>query len=318
MAERFTLQHPAIGALLVDQDGVVARRQLIQAGASGKDVERLIRRRELTVAHRGILVNHSGPLTRRQREWVAVLSAWPAVLADESALPLRTVGGSITIAVAHGRKLVLPAGVTMRRTIDLEGRALWQRQPPRMRVDDALISVMIKRVRADEIAEAFAALAGVVGARATTADRVLERLDLRERVPHRQVIAAMITDARDGVCSVLERGYLQRVELPHGLPRGARQERSTATGGVTMQDVRYRDYGLVVELDGIIDHGSAAARDQDALRDLAELARADLVTARATYGVVFNHGCRAAVLVAAVLRSRGWTGRMRECPRCRA
>lgn len=315
MPERFAIDHWALVPLLRQQDGVVARRQLLGLGATPSDVDRLVRRRDLVRAYDGIYVDHTGPLTPRQREWVAVLAAWPAVLADESALP-GPRPGDVRIAVAHGRSLLLPPGVRMRRVVDLDGRALWQRSPPRMRPEDALIDVMVDRVAAEEIPRGFAALADAVTARATTPHRVLDRLALRTRVRGRRVIEGMLTDARDGVCSVLERGYLQRVERPHGLPRAVRQAASRATGGLTLQDARYEPYGFVVELDGTLGHTSAAARDQDSMRDLAEMAIARRLTTRITYGVVFDHGCRAAHLIGQILRERGWPGSPRRCPRC--
>lgn len=128
----------------------------------------------------------------------------------------------------------------------------------------------------------------------------------------------MLTDVRDGVCSVLERGDSHRVERARGLPRGSRQHVSTATGQLSLQDVRYDPYGLVVELDGTLGHASAAARDRDSIRDLSELAIGRRVTARATYGVVFTHGCQAAALIAQILRESGWQVRPHHCPRCPA
>ncbi|KUI19279.1 hypothetical protein AU192_05825 [Mycobacterium lehmannii] len=128
---------------------------------------------------------------------------------------------------------------------------------------------------------------------------------------------AMLTDVRDGACSVLERGYLHRVERAHGLPRGERQIRSTATGRSTFQDVRYKRQGVVVELDGRAIHESPRDRDRDALRDLAELSRSDLVTIRVTYGLVFGGACRTALLIGDLFRRRGWTGRPRSCSTCR-
>lgn len=126
----------------------------------------------------------------------------------------------------------------------------------------------------------------------------------------------MLTDVRDGVCSVLERGYRDRVERPHGLPRGARQQASRSTGGLTLQDVRYDAVDVVVELDGTLGHTSALDRDADALRDLSELAGFGRITARLTHGLVFRHSCRTARLIGEILRSRGWRGQLRRCPRC--
>jgi len=82
-------------------------------------------------------------------------------------------------------------------------------------------------------------------------------------------------------------------------------------------DVRYRGQGVVVELDGRAFHDSPRDRDRDALRDLAELSRSGVVTTRLTYGLVFDDACRTAVLIGDLLRRRGWTGRLQNCPNCR-
>lgn len=120
-----------------------------------------------------------------------------------------------------------------------------------------------------------------------------------------------------GADSVLERGYLHGVEGRHGLPRGIRQRRSDSTGQRTLQDVRYDTYGTIVELDGRETHDTAAARDADATRDLAELAVTGDVTLRLTYGQVYRDRCRTAALVARVLQSRGWQGELQPCPECK-
>lgn len=306
----------ALASLLSEQDGVVARRQLSAAGASPDDLARMLRRRELTRVHPGIYVTHTGPLTPRQREWVAVLAAWPAALDGDSALAVRASSSIVRVAVSHHRTLVLPPGVRMRRVTNLQERVAWQRKPPRMRAEEALIDEMADRLCRGEVDRAFAILAEVITDRRTTVERVLLRLRLRGRVGQRRLLEAMLTDVRDGLCSVLERGYRDRVERPHGLPRGARQRASRATGTLTLQDVRYDDVGVIVELDGTLGHTSTADRDADALRDLSELAGSSRVTARLTYGLVFRHGCRTAMHIGEILRGRGWRGRLRRCPRC--
>lgn len=80
--------------------------------------------------------------------------------------------------------------------------------------------------------------------------------------------------------------------------------------------MRYLRFATIVELDGLAFHGTAAARDADGLRDLAELASASAMTARMTYGMVFRDGCRSAALLAEVLQARGWAGSLRRCPAC--
>ena len=298
------------------QDGVVARRQMLSAGATDFDIARLVRRRELIPVCRGVYANHSGRLTPTQRHWVAVLAFWPAALAHASALP-EPPTTVVHVAVDPSRSLRPLPRIVLHRTPDFAHRADLFRNPPSIRLEHALIDVVGGELRDEDIAAAFAELARVCATWRTTPQRILETLESRRRVPGRRTMEAMLTDLRDGACSVLERGYLHRVERVHGLPRGKRQARSTATGRATFQDVRYGRHGVVVELDGRAFHDSPRDRDRDALRDLAELSRSDLVTIRLTYGLVFGDACRTAKLIGDVLRRRGWTGRVRTCPACR-
>ena len=56
------------------QDGVVARRQILDAGGTDGDITRLLRRRELTQVYRGVYVNHTGRLSWTQRQWAGLLA----------------------------------------------------------------------------------------------------------------------------------------------------------------------------------------------------------------------------------------------------
>ncbi|WP_223162843.1 hypothetical protein [Nocardioides antri] len=197
----------------------------------------------------------------------------------------------------------------------LQERVDWRAAPPRLRVAEAVIDVMSQRIKDDDVAGAFAALTHACFA-TTSAERVERSLARRSRVPGRALISDLLADRRTGACSVLERGYLHRVERPHGLPRGSRQRSSTATGQRTDQDVRYEQYGVVVELDGRAIHDNPQAWDVDARRDLAELATTDAVTARVTYGLVFGGQCETAYWIGRILRRHGWRGELTRCPRC--
>lgn len=316
MSRRFDLTNPDLTDLLRwMQDGVVSRQQLLALGATDNDIRRMVRRKELTRAHPGVFVNHTGQLNRQQREWVAVLAAWPAALARESALPIAQ-NGVIHIAVDQRRDVQVPDRVVIHRTKHLDQRADLSRRPPCVHLEHALIDVMAARLAGDNVPAAFRVLTEVAHTRRTNPERLLSTLDARHRVPHRTTIRALLIDLRDGACSVLERGYLHRVERAHGLPRGSRQHTSRATGNRTDKDVRYDDYGVIVELDGRAFHDNPLARDDDARRDLAELATADAVTARVTYGLVFRDTCRTAAWVARVLHRHGWRGPFRRCAAC--
>lgn len=295
----------------------MARFQLVAAGASDSGIDRMLRRRELTRAHPGVYVAHSGALARAQREWVAVLAAWPAALADAAALAWET-SAPITVVVEHGRKVTVPAGVRIHQVRHLPERLHPGAEPPRLRVEHAVIDAMSRLIAAGDLAEAYALLGRACFARRTTPEAIATVLRSRARVAGRRVIVTMIEDLRTGACSVLERGYLHLVERAHGLPRARRQAASAATGRRTEQDARYEPFGLVVEMDGRSTHDTAAAYDADAIRDLAEKAHGDAETVRVTYGMVFRTPSRTAAQIATILRRRGWTGSAHRCPRCAA
>lgn len=299
------------------QAGVLARWQILERGGTDADIARMRRRRELQPVHPGVYVDHTGPLTRRQREWAAVLALWPAALARESALGWRT-RGDLQVAIGPERRVTPPAGIVVHRVTEFDRRVMWPADPPRILVEHAVIDVAAAALRRSDVAGAYAALARARGDRLVSQSRLTDALRSRSRVTDRRLLEEMLEDLGSGADSVLERGYLIRVERAHGLPRGRRQVHSTATGRRTVQDVRYDDFGLIVELDGWADHGSAAARDNDAARDLAELAVTGDLTVRVTYGQVYRDECRTAAHLARILHARGWTGAFTPCPRCPA
>lgn len=315
MAARFELADPAPRRLLGRQDGIAARTQLLDLGAGRGDVRRLLRRGALHRVWPGVYADHNGPLTRRQREWVAVLAAWPAALTGPTVLP-EPPHLPVHIAVAHGRKVDVPPWVNLQRIVDLDARIVPHSHPPRIRLEHALVDTMVERVRADDVAGAFAELARATYGGRTGPDRILTALAERARVPGRATVRDLVTDHRDGACSVLERGYLHRVERAHGLPRPWRQRTSLATGRRTATDVEHPEYGVIIELDGRAHHDSPAAWDNDARRDIAELAMRDAVTVRVTYGLVYDDACRTAAWIAAILQRRGWPGEFRRCSQC--
>lgn len=310
---RFTLARAA--HLLHDQDNVISRTQLQALGARPHDIERLLRRRELARAFTGVFVAHTGPLTPRQREWVAILAAAPAALTGPSALP-GSRPATVYLMVEAGRKVTVPAGTNVRRANDLASRVQWHRLPPRVGIEHALIDAMSERIVADDVAGAFQRLTDVVYERHTTIERIEGALEIRTRVPGRSTIRALLGDLRDGAWSVLERGFLHRVERAHGLPTATRQHASTATGSITKQDIRYPEFGLVLELDGGT-HSRVKQAAVDAFRDLSEIAATQSPTGRITYGLVFDAPCTLARVVAQLLQQGGWDGALTPCFRCR-
>src|SRR3954447_24869491 len=62
------------------QDGVVTYAQLIGGGWTWPRIRTAVRRRELARVWGQVYVDHTGPLSPRQRAWAAVLHAEPAAL----------------------------------------------------------------------------------------------------------------------------------------------------------------------------------------------------------------------------------------------
>jgi len=309
----------AVRAVLDGQGGVISRRQTAALTFDDHDLRRWRRQRLLVAVHPGVYVDHTGAVTWHQRSWAAVLAAAPSALFGCCAL--RAIhgpgwrahddAGPLHVAVATHRRVTAPGGVQVHRVGELDDRVQWHRSPPRMRVEEALVDAASGA--RDDLA-AVHVLAGAVGARTTTAPRVLAALCTRSRVPRRAFLTGVLDDVGRGACSVLEVAYLRDVERAHGLPDGRRQAPRPDRPG--LRDVLYADQGVVVELDGRMDHTALPERDADLERDLAGLARG-LTTARIGWTQTARNPCRTAHAVAELLQSRGWTGRPRRCPRCR-
>jgi hypothetical protein len=309
---------PRVSRLLEEQDGVVARRQALAAGLEPHDLARLRRRRELRPLHPGVYVDHTGPPSFQQRCWAAVLLHAPAALSHETALRAHEGPGSrrleapLHITVDHSRRVLTRPGIVVHRTVHLEDRALWHTGPPRVRYEEAALDVA---AAAHSEFAALGELSRVIQSRRTTAARLSETLDARDRVPRRDWLRSVLEDVAAGTCSVLEHGYLDRVERPHGLTGARRQVRDRLGAGSVYRDVRYA-VGVVVELDGRLFHDTTEQRDRDFDRDL-DAAVGGLATHRVSWGQVFDRPCWTATRIEALLRRAGWTGRGRPCgPSC--
>ncbi|GAA4808538.1 type IV toxin-antitoxin system AbiEi family antitoxin domain-containing protein [Nocardioides caeni] len=310
--------------LLERQNGVIARRQVLDCGHSPTFVARKLRRREWVAVHPGVYINHTGPLTWRQRAWAAVLVCWPAALAGWSAVRAHEGPGRhrhddarpIEVVVRRGHGPDRREGVEFRESRRFDETVQVHLSPPRQRYDSAIVELA---ERASRELDAIAILADACGSRRTTAARLLRALESMSRVRRRALLVGVLTDVAEGTCSVLEHGYLTRVERPHGLPSGLRQVAGRAGGRRLFRDVVYRGAGTsweqIVELDGRLGHDTTRDRDRDLERDLdAALGGAD--TVRLGFGQVFDRSCSTAAKLGRLLQQRGWQGSPVLCPSC--
>jgi hypothetical protein len=128
----------------------------------------------------------------------------------------------------------------------------------------------------------------------------------------RRPLLAALTEVEDGCHSLLELHYVNRVERPHGLPRG---ERQAPTGGPRRRyrDVLYRRYRTVVELDGSVAH-PAYLRSRDMRRDNAETEAGNQPLGYG-WGDVEDVPCDTAVQIGKVLQGGGWSSEPHPCGR---
>lgn len=308
-----------LDALYRRQDGVVARAQLVELGVPATEIRRLIRREKLVVVSPGVYVDHTGELTWNQAAWAAVLAVWPAALCHQSAIRAadgpgrRGVEPLLHVAIDRSRSPAPPPGVRLHRLAVLDEKVLWNLSPPRVRVEHALLDVAAESH--DEL-EAISVLADAVQARRTTAERLIATLDDRRRLARRDFLRDVLADVAAGTCSVLEHGYLTRVERPHGLPSAQRQVRASSRGPI-FRDVAYPQLATYVELDGRTFHDNARSRDADLERDL-DAAVGGGIDVRLGWGQVFRRACSTAHKLGLLLNRRGWDGSTIACPDCAA
>lgn len=306
--------HPALDALLLDQAGVVSRRQAHEAGLAAHDLARMLRRRDLTRLHPGVYVDHTGEPTFVQQCWAGVLLYWPAALAGQTAMRAaegpgsRRPGWPIELAVRTERRVEPPPGLTVLRTDRLDEQVLWNVGPPRFRYEEAAIDVAAAAA-SDFLA--LDALSSAIQSRRTTAGHMLASAFRRTRLSRREWIEGVLADVSTGVSSVLEHGYVHRVERPHGLGDPRRQVRDKLGAGAVYRDVLYPG-GLIVELDGRLFHDTTSQRDRDFDRDL-DAAAEGASTIRLSYGQVFDRACWTAERIGRVRRRHGWNGMPVPC-----
>lgn len=141
------------------------------------------------------------------------------------------------------------------------------------------------------------------------------RRELRARGRHRhgRLLAVVLGEVEDGAQSGAEVLYVRDVEHAHGLPTASRQSRSDH-GRRCYHDNEYAEYGLLVEVDGRLGHERWSDRVRDGQRDRRLLGTAKATT-RVFWADVAVTPCQTAMELAAILRSRGWTGHARRCRR---
>jgi hypothetical protein len=263
--------------------------------------------------HTGVFATFSGPVPRSALLWGAVLRAGDdAVLSHHTAAEVWNLtdqsSSSIHVSVPRQAGSLYIPGLVLHYSSRLPGARHPARLPPQTTLEETVLDLAdVSPTAEDAVAWAIKACQR----RLSTPDRITAALAGRNRARWRRDLTDAITEVTIGVHSPLELRYLRGVERRHGLPRGDRQAVTTRRGARQYADVRYTEYGVVVELDGVLAH-PAEARKYDSRRD-NENTLDGFQTLRYGWVPVAYHACAVAREVADLLSHRGWQGSPRSC-----
>ena len=301
--------------LLRLQRGVIASWQTEPAGLNPRRVESLVRDGHWQRLHYGVYATFTGEPPRSAVLWAAVLRAGRnSILSHETAAELDGLidkrSRLIHVTVLNTRRPKPIAGLVIHgteRLLEVRGPGL----PPRTVIEETVLDLAQNATSFDDV---VALLTRACQRRLTFPWMLRERVDMRAKLRWRADILQALEDVADGVHSVLEYRYIRDVERAHRLPVAERQVHAVQDGGAIYRDVFYRQYGVIVELDGKASH--VDRRPQDNRRDNAAAAH-DVLTLRYGWADVTERSCPTAYEVAQTLIARGWPGSLRPCRRCR-
>jgi hypothetical protein len=220
----------------------------------------------------------------------------------------------VHVTIPEKRRVTRQPGIWIHRSRRVGELALGKGSPPRTSVAETLLDLSDDTADFDEV---YGKICDAISDKRTTVAELHAAIAARPRLTWRTELLPMIAAVLAGDQSVLERRYTRDVERRHGLPESERQAGFvTPDGREGRRDRLYRDYGLIVELDGRLGHtGSAVSKDR--ARDRAA-AVAGQQTIRFGWDEVRFQPCDAATEVGRVLRIRGWRGVPAPCgPLCR-
>lgn len=301
-------EHPdrVIGALAAEQHGVVARRQLLNAGLTPSMLQVRLERGRLLVLHRGVYaVGHQR--LRREGHWLAaVLAAGPgALLSHREAAALhglRPAERSTTDVTVAARRRVPGVRVHRVERLDPDDGTNVGRIPvttvARTLVDLACVVPLGALGKAVEEAERSNRL----DVRAIEA--VLKRTRTRNGRGHermRQVLAAAVRTGTTMTRSVLEDRFLALLDA-HGWPRPS----ANAWAERMEIDAVWPAARLAVELDGWDTHKTRDAFQRDRTRS-NDLQAAGWTILRFTHADVVHRADETAARVGRVLRRQAAT-----------
>lgn len=217
--------------------------------------------------HRGVVVTHGGPLSRDERDWVALLAAPPrAAISGSTALrwDRHDLGDDPTIHVTLPEGAARPTilGVTYHWSSELSDLDVHPlRRPRRTRIARSACDAAIWSTN-DRVARAW--VVSVVQQGLTSPQHLADALTRRGPCRRRSLIEESILDAAGGVHSVPEHDA-DRIIARLELPRPDRQVIRRGPDGRYYLDVHWSAWGITVEVHGAA-HQEARSWDDGLLR----------------------------------------------------
>ncbi len=202
---------------------------------------------------RGVLVTHSGPLTRQQRLWTAVLAAGrDAVLAGLTAATLEGLRGyerpALDVLIPAGRRAQAMPGVRLHRTSVLPPEQVrWQGTPPRTTMARSIVDAAAW-ARTDD--DARAVVAAAFQQRRIRADELNAVLATMPRSRRRALVAEPARLAAGGAHALSEINLVALCRR-YGLPLPDQQVRRVGRAGRERYlDAYWARWRVHVEVDG--------------------------------------------------------------------
>ncbi|MGI8646285.1 MAG: DUF559 domain-containing protein [Nocardioides sp.] len=249
------------------QAGVVSRRQVYSLGLTRAEVLANIKAGRWQRLLSQSLYVHTGPVPEPALLWAAVFEAGPRAFLDgETAL----VAAGLVNYHSTSTRVSVPRGAQVRR-----GKGLNIRQTRRWRGDDVMTGSGVPRTRpavacvraalwatSDRQAALLVTMAVQQGL-VTVAMVVVEMMRIR-RDRRRHLLHDVLLDLHGGARSLGELDFARECRR-RGLPEPDRQTVRRGRDGRYYLDVEWKEWRLVVEIDGI-QHTWAEHQVPDALR----------------------------------------------------
>lgn len=302
-------------------NGIVTRQELLADGVSDKSIHRHLRTRQWHRLLRGVYLLHNRRVTWMDRAHAALVACGHgASLGWTSAAYV--LGLTRTEPERPGLWVPRPMHrqANPRFEIRRDGQGRLERAAltqlpgarsaplPVTNIHDTVLDTVRVLDRENDV---IAILTAANRRRDFSIERVHDLVTSRPRSRHHDLLMDFFQDCR-GVESVLEYHFVRRVLQAHGLPSGQRQV--SLTRG-KRHDLVFKEFRLIIELDGAAHHGTEQARFRDMQRDNASAAQG-FTTLRFGWQDVTGRPCQVAAQVARALHQHGWDGRPHPCASC--